>query len=166
MAQSGRAERFRFLYRQSEGTIGAREWARASLAPVGLALLLTAIAVVAEPDGPRDLASEAFVDPLVIVRHLYLIVYAFALILCAVAEYFLSAKRFADRGRPPGLAGLAPLAIFVAGAAHWWTPLSEGVAPPALPYLLDALALAAVAWTIGELGFGVSRAPWRGGQAG
>ena len=163
MAEGSRAARFRFLYRQGEGVIDARAWALASLAPVGLALVLTAIAVVAEPGAPRDLASEAFVDPLVIARHLYLIVYAFALIVCAVAEYFVCAKRFADRGRPPALAGLAPLAIFIAAAANWWTPLSEGIAPPALPYGFDALALAVVAWTIAELGFGASRAPWRGG---
>ena len=164
MAEGERAARFRFLYRQGEGNIDARTWARASLAPVGLALALTAIAVIAEPDAPRDLASETFIDPLVIVRHLYLIVYAFVLILCAVAEYFVCAKRFADRGRPPELAGLAPLAIFVAGAANWWTPLSEGVVPPALPYGLDALALAVVAWTVVELGFGESRTAWGAGQ--
>jgi hypothetical protein len=73
------------------------------------------------------------------------------------------AKRFADRGRPPGLAGLAPLAIFVAAAAHWFTPRSEGMAPAAAPYVLDALALVVLVWTIAELGFGASRAAFGGG---
>jgi hypothetical protein len=164
MASSERARRFRFLYRQGEGVIDAGAWARASLAPVGLALLLTLVAFVAAPDAPRDLTREAFIDPLVVARHAYLIVYSFALIICAVAEYFVCAKRFADRGRPPGLAGLAPLAIFVAAAAHWFTPRSEGIAPTALPYVLDALALAVLVWTIAELGFGASRAPWGGGS--
>jgi hypothetical protein len=161
MAQGERAARFRFLYRQTEGVIGARAWALASLSPVGVALLLTAIAFAVAPDAPRDLAREAFVDPLVVARNAYLIVYSFALILCAVAEYFVSAKRFADRGEPPALAGLAPFALFVAAAAHWWTPRSEGLAPAALPYLCDALALAIVAWTILDLGFGKSRPRWR-----
>ena len=155
------ASQFRLLYRDGEGTIGARQWALASLPPVGIALVLTLIAVAIAPGGPRDLEREAFVDPLVVARNAYYLVYAFALILCAVAEYFVSAKRFADRGEPPALAGLAPLAIFVAAAAHWWTPRSEGLAPAALPYLCDALALAIVVWTIVDLGFGRSRPQWR-----
>jgi uncharacterized membrane protein YhaH (DUF805 family) len=165
MASSERAARFRFLYRQGEGVIDGRTWALASLGPVGLALLLTLVAFVVAPGAPRDLAHEAFIDPLVVARHAYLIVYSFALILCAVAEYFVCAKRFADRGRPPALAGLAPMAIFVAAAAHWFTPRSEGIAPPALPYVLDALTLAILAWTIAELGFGASRTPCGGGRA-
>ncbi|MGA2485801.1 MAG: hypothetical protein ABSF49_07415, partial [Roseiarcus sp.] len=116
MAESLRAARFRFLYRESEGFVGGREWALASLAPVGIALVLTIVAYAIAPEAPRDLAHEAFIDPLVVARHAYLIVYSFALILCAVAEYFLSAKRFADRGRPPALAGLAPFSLLVAAA--------------------------------------------------
>ena len=164
MGESERAQRFRFLYRQGDGVIDARTFALASLGPVGLGLLLTLVAFVVAPDAPRDLTREAFIDPLVVARHAYLIVYSFALIFCAVAEYFVCAKRFADRGLPPGLAGLAPMAIFVAAAAHWFTPRSEGIAPPALPYVLDALTLVVVAWTIAELGFGASRAPWGGGR--
>jgi hypothetical protein len=163
MAESERAQRFRFLYRQGEGVIDAGAWARASLGPVGIALVLTLVAFVAAPDAPRDLTHEAFIDPLVVVRHAYLIVYAFALIFCAIAEYFVCAKRFTDRGRPPGLAGLAPMAIFVAAAAHWFTPRSEGMAPAALPYVLDALTLVVLVWTIAELGFGASRMAWRSG---
>jgi uncharacterized membrane protein YhaH (DUF805 family) len=162
MGTSPRAARFRFLYREGEGVIGAREWARASLAPVGIALVLTIVAFAIAPNAPRDLAREPFVDPLVVTRNAYLIAYAFALILCAVAEYFVCAKRFADRGEPPALAGLAPLMIFVAAAAHWWTPRSEGMAPAALPTVCDALALMIVVWTIVELGFGASRPRWRG----
>ncbi len=110
MAQSPRAERFRFLYRQAEGVINRGAWARASLPPVAIALLLTAIWLAIAPSGPRDLAREAFIDPIVVATHVYFLVYSFALILCAVAEYFVSAKRFADRGKPPALAGLAPSA--------------------------------------------------------
>ena len=72
--------------------------------------------------------------------HAYFLVYAFALILCAVAEYFVSAKRFADRGKPPALAGLAPFSLLLAGAAHWYQPRSEGTMPEGLVYVFDALA--------------------------
>ncbi len=157
MAQDPRAERFRFLYRQAEGVIDRRAWARASLPPVAIALLLTAIWLAIAPRGPRDLAREAFVDPVVVATHVYFLVYSFALILCAVAEYFVSAKRFADRGRPPALAGLAPFSLLLAGAAHWYQPRSEGTMPEGLAYAFDAVAIAILAWNVIELGFGASR---------
>ncbi len=74
MAEDQRAARFRFLYREGEGFVGAGEWARASVAPVGIALVLTIVALAVAPDAPRDLAREAFIDPLVVARHAYLIV--------------------------------------------------------------------------------------------
>ncbi len=157
MAESRRAARFRFLYREGEGFVGAREWARASVGPVGIALILTIVAFAIAPNAPRDLAREAFIDPLTVARHAYLIVYAFALILCAVAEYFLSAKRFADRGKPPALAGLAPFSLLIAAAASWYQPRSEETMPEGLVYLFDALAVAILAWNVIELGFGASK---------
>ena len=157
MAESPRAARFRFLYREGEGFVGGREWALASVGPVGLALVLTVIAFVVAPNAARDLAREAFIDPLTVARHAYLIVYSFALILCAVAEYFVSAKRFADRGKPPALAGLAPFALLIAGAAYWYQPRSEGTMPEGLVYVFAALAVAIIAWNVIELGFGAGR---------
>ena len=151
------AARFRFLYRESEGAIGGREWALASVGPVGIALVLTLVAFAVAPDAPRDLAHEPLFDPLVVARHAYLIVYSFALILCAVAEYFVSAKRFADRGEPPALAGLAPFSLLLAGAAYWYQPRSEGTMPEGLVYAFAALAAAIIAWNVIELGFGGSR---------
>jgi multisubunit Na+/H+ antiporter MnhC subunit len=159
MAESAGAARFRFLYRENEGVIGPREWAWASVGPVGIALVLTLIAIAVAPNAPRDLAHEAFIDPVVVARHAYLIVYAFALILCAVAEYFVSAKRFADRGLPPALAGLAPFSLLIAGAAYWYQPRSEGTMPEGLVYAFAALAVGVIAWNGIELGFGASRRP-------
>ncbi len=150
---------FRFLYRQGEGVIGPALWARASAPPVALALALTGLAIFIAPDRPRDLASEAFINFAIVATHVYFLVYAFALILCAVAEYFVSAKRFADRGKPPALAGLAPFALLLAGAAHWYQPRSEGAMPEALTWAFDAVALGIVGWNIIELGFGASRKP-------
>ena len=83
-------------------------------------------------------------------------VYVFALFLCAIAEYFVSAKRFADRGKPPALAGLAPFSLLIAGAAYWYQPRSEGTAPEGLVTAFAALAVAIIAWNVIELGFGAS----------
>ena len=151
------ASSFRFLYREAEGVIDGSTWLRATAAPVILALVMTIVAVLIAPDQPRDLANEAFFDPLVIAVHAYDIVYAFVLLMCAVAEYFVSAKRFTDRGKPAALAGLLPFSLLLAGAAHWYQPRSEGWSPLWLPYIFDAIAIAVIAWNILELGFGASR---------
>ncbi len=157
MAQALSEANFRFLYRQAEGVIDAPTWLRASFPPVAIALALLAVALLIAPNQPRDLASENFVDMKVIATHVYFLVCAFALILCAVAEYFVSAKRFADRGKPAALAGLAPFALLLAGAAHWYQPRSEGTMPEALTYLFYAAAAGIIAWNVIELGFGASR---------
>ena len=131
--------------------------ARACL-PIAIALALTALAWLIAPDRPRDLGSaEAFIDIGIVATHVYFLAYAFALILCAIAEYFVSAKRFADRGKPAALAGLAPFALLLAGAANWYQPRSEGTMPEALTWVFDAIAVGIVAWNVIELGFGASR---------
>ena len=158
MAQSPDAQSFRFLYRQSEGVLGRAAWARASAAPVAAVVVMTAIWLVIAPDAPRDLAREPLIELSVVAEHLYFILYSFALIVCAVAEYFVSAKRFADRGRPPALAGLLPFSLLLAGAANWYQPRSEGGMPAALTYVFDAVAIAIVVWNVAELGFGAGRA--------
>jgi tellurite resistance protein TehA-like permease len=153
----GRAERFRFLYREAEGFVDRDVWRRASLPPVGIALGMTIVWLAIAPSGPRDLTHEAFIDLRVVATHLYALVYSFALVFCAVAEYFLSAKRFADRGKPAALAGLAPLSLLLAGAANWFQPRSEGTMPESLVYLFDGIAILILAWNVIELGFGESR---------
>ena len=153
------AEDFRFLYRQSEGVIGGATWARASLLPVGVALALTAVAWVIAPDTPRDLGTQAFVDARIIATHIYFLAYAFALMICAVSEYFLSAKRFADLGKPGAFAGFAPFSILFAAAATWYQPRSEGSMPEFLSYVFDAVALGVIAWNIWELGFKPGKTP-------
>jgi hypothetical protein len=148
---------FRFLYRQTEGFIDRATWIRASIPPVGVALALTAIAWAIAPDRPRDLATQAFIDPRIIATHAYFIAYAFALLICAVAEYFLSAKRFADRGKPAAFAGFAPFALLLAGAANWYQPRSEGYMPEALTYVFDLVAIGVIAWNVVELGLRAGR---------
>ena len=157
MADASIDGRFRFLYRQSEGTIDRATWARASVLPIGAALVLTAFAFWIAPEKPRDLSTESFVSAAIVARQTYLIAYAFALMICLIAEYFLSAKRFRDRALPEALAGVAPFAVLILGAANWYQPLSEGVMSLAALYVVDALAAAAITWTLIELGFGRSR---------
>jgi uncharacterized membrane protein YhaH (DUF805 family) len=120
---------------------------------VAIALAMTGVWLVIAPRQARDLSHESFVDLSVVATYGYLIVYAFALLVCAVAEYFVSAKRFADRGRSPALAGLAPFSLFLAGAANWYQPRSEGAMAPWLTCAFDAVALAVLVWTVAELGF-------------
>jgi len=148
---------FRFLSRQTEGLIDRATWIRASVPPVGVALALTWLAWAIAPDRPRDLATQAFFDPRIVATHVYFIAYAFALLLCAVAEYFLSAKRFADRGKPGAFAGFAPFALLLAGAANWYQPRSEGYMPEVLTYVFDLVAVGVIAWNVIELGLGAGR---------
>ena len=151
---------FRFLYRQAEGSIGPGLWARASALPVGLALALTALAWAVAP-GPRDLATQPFISAAIVAVHAYLLFYGFALIILAVAQYFVSAKRFNDLGMSPAWAGLAPFALLLAGAAAWYQPRSEGLMPGWTVYPFYALAIGVVSWNVVELGF--ARPKRRGG---
>ena len=89
--------------------------------------------------------------------HVYYIAYAFALMLCAVAEYFVSAKRFADLGKPGAFAGFAPFALLLAGAANWYQPRSEGSMPEWLTYVFDLVAIGVIVWNIWALGFVAGR---------
>jgi hypothetical protein len=152
MSASPTKARLDFLYRRSEGAIGRRDWALASLAPTFVLLFLTLIWLAIRPRETRDL-SQGLLDLSVAAQYLYLIVYAFVILLCAVVQYFVSAKRFADLGKPTALAGAAPFAIFFAAAATWYEPQSEGWAPHWLTLAIDVVALGVVIWTIAELGF-------------
>ena len=143
---------FRFLYREAEGRIGPAEWVRASALPVGIAVAMTALAWLIAP-GPRDLGSQPFFSVSIILVHAYLMIYGFALILLAVMQYFVSAKRFRDLGRPSGLAGLAPFALLLAGAAMWFQPRSEGAMPEWAVWPFYLVALGVVVWNVIELGF-------------
>jgi uncharacterized membrane protein YhaH (DUF805 family) len=153
MSLSPRSERFRFLYRQGEGAIDRREFWLASSPVLAIVLALTLVWIVIRPREARDLSHEGLLDWSIAATYLYLMIYVFALFLCAIAEYFVSAKRFADRGRPPGFAGLPLFAIFLAGAANWYQPRSEGTMPLWATWLFDAAALAIVVWSVAELGF-------------
>ena len=146
------APTFRFLYREAERPIGPGLWARASALPVGAALAMTAIAWVIAP-GPRDLASQPFFSVSIVAVHAYLLVYGFALMFLSVMQYFVSAKRFLDLGKPTAWAGLAPFALLLAGAAVWFQPRSEGLMPEWALYPSYGFALAVIVWNVAVLGF-------------
>jgi uncharacterized membrane protein YhaH (DUF805 family) len=141
-----------FLYRRKEGTIGRRAWILASLPPNLIVVAMTLVWIAIMPRTTRE-PSQGLVDFGVAARYFYLVVYAFAVLICAVAQYFVSAKRFADLGKPAALAGVAPFAIFFAAAAHWYVPRSEGWAPYWLLIVFDLVAAGSVIWNIAELGF-------------
>ena len=143
---------FRFLYREAEGTIGPGLWARASVAPLAIAIAMTALAWAVAP-GPRDLKTQPFISVSIVAVHAYLLLYGFALIVLAVAQYFVSAKRFNDLGLPSGLAGLAPFSLLLAGAATWYQPRSEGLMPAWALWPFYLFALAVFAWNVWQLGF-------------
>ena len=160
MSASPTNARLDFLYRRAEGAIGRRDWALASLPPTVVLIVSTLIWLAIMPRETRDL-SQGLIDFSVAARYLYLIVYAFVVILCAVAQYFVSAKRFADLGKPAALAGVAPFVVFFAAAANWYEPRSEGWAPHWTTLTLDVIAIAVVAWNIVELGFVKGRADYQ-----
>ena len=143
---------FRFLYRETEGAIGPALWRQASAWPVGIALAMTAVAWALAP-GPRDLGTQPFFSLSILAVHAYFIVYGFALFVLAVAQYFVSAKRYKDLGKSPAWAGLAPFCLLLAGAAAWFQPRSEGAMPAVAVYPFLALAVAVVVWSVAELGF-------------
>ena len=155
MADGERPGGFAFLYRQSEGTIGAGAWARAAWPPLAIALAIIAAWAWFGPSPPRplteaELRAGAGASALIFTIGFSLasVLSIFAIVLLAVAEYFVSGKRFRDLGLPSGLAGLAPMALLLAGAAHWYAARSGDVAAAFAPYVFDAIAAAVCAWTV------------------
>lgn len=119
---------FRFLYREADGVLGPGQWARASALPLGIAAAMTLVAWTLAP-GPRDLATQPFFSFSILATYAYFVVYSFALIVLAVMQYYVSAKRFNALGR-----------------SQAWAV-----------YPFYALAVGVVIWNIVELGFGKRR---------
>lgn len=149
---------FHFLFRSDQGRIGRTTWWRGS-ACLGAALaLLTGIWIYLSPSAHRDLGTTPFLAWWTLATYVYLLFYAFAVLLIAICHYNLSAKRWRDRGRPAPLAGLLPLAALVSGAAHWLQPRVAQFIPYWYVVGTDVLLGAIVLWTIVELGFDLPRA--------
>jgi uncharacterized membrane protein YhaH (DUF805 family) len=159
MASWPSSERIRFLFRNDQGRVDRDEWRRGALALLAVIAPFVALWLLLEPYTNHDLAKTPLFDPMVALAYSYLIVFAFVGILVAISFVNLSAKRFRAIGRPAplGLASLAPLAIFLDGAAHWLQVRIADAMPRWQVYPIDAAAILVLVWTIHELGFAPER---------
>jgi uncharacterized membrane protein YhaH (DUF805 family) len=144
--------RIHFLFQNYEGIVGRRVWRSGTLLLAALLVPLTLIWVLIAPATHRDLANLSFLNVTTLLAFVYLVIFAFAVILIAVCWTNLSAKRFRALGRPAALAAALPFAALLGGAAHWFQPRAPEVFPVWGLIFVD-IALAAVAlWSFYELG--------------
>jgi uncharacterized membrane protein YhaH (DUF805 family) len=133
------AEGFRFLFRDDRGRIDRRTWWWAVAAIACLALIALIALRVINPRG--DITRVALTGGFV-----------FVCMFLSVCYYFVSAKRFTDRGRPETLALVLPAAMFLAAALHWLQPSLTALFPDWLSGVADALVVAVAGWNIVDLG--------------
>jgi uncharacterized membrane protein YhaH (DUF805 family) len=152
MALRLRGEGFRFLFRTDKGVVNREVWWLGSAVIGGVVAVTTAIWLAIAPLATTDLARRGLVDPTALSVYLYLMVYAFVVLIAAICWYNLSAKRFRDRGRRPGLAGLPLLLALLAGALHWVQPRVPETIPGWTTGALDIVLLLVILWIIVELG--------------
>ncbi|MCI4680641.1 hypothetical protein K9U39_02475 [Rhodoblastus acidophilus] len=143
---------FRFLFRESEGTISAPVWRRWTLALTGFCAALALIWSAISPWTHRDLATQGLFEAKAFFAFVYLLLYAFAVLLAQVSQYNLSAKRFRALGLNPAWAGAWPLSAFLTGAVFFAEPHFFGVIPPFAPWLLLFAATAGFVAQFFELG--------------
>ncbi|HMK90130.1 MAG TPA: hypothetical protein VK446_10935 [Methylocystis sp.] len=154
MTEDGR-EDFHFLFRSDKGRIGQAVWRRYALRLFAILIPMYGLWLLLAPYAFHDLSKTPFFVPMTALAYAYALVFAFVTILVTICYINLSAKRFRDLERPSplGLASLAPFAAFLAGAAHFFQGLVEGVVPRWQVYPFDAAFVIIAGWTIWELGF-------------
>ncbi len=144
----------RFGFRTDQGVINARTWREGAALLAVIFAALTAIWLILEPNAHRELRPDT---PLFLwstfLTFVYLLIYSFAVIFTGISLYNLSAKRLRARNLPIGLAGLVPLAALFSGAAHWLQPRVDEYLSYWYVAGIDALLVAALVWTVLELGF-------------
>jgi uncharacterized membrane protein YhaH (DUF805 family) len=143
----------RFEFRTDQGRIDAKTWRQGTVLLGVLLAVLTMVWLLLSPLTRHDLAHSPFLAFGTITAFVYLLFYAFAVLLIAICHYNLSAKRWRDRGWPGALAGLLPLAALLSGAAHWLQPRVAEVLPYWSVVGVDAALVAIAAWNVVELGF-------------
>jgi hypothetical protein len=160
MADGAPTSRFAFLYRQGEGVLDASQWARAAWPPAAIALAVVGVWVLLAPGTPEPLSDKELAGPTAVVALAYFIAYMllavlsiFFVLLLAVAEYFVCAKRFRARSLPTSLAGLAPFSILFAWAVHWYVRTAGDLSVAVLPAIFAVVAALICGWSIFELGF-------------
>jgi uncharacterized membrane protein YhaH (DUF805 family) len=153
MAEAPDTSDFGFLFRSDQGRIGPRTWWRNTAGLGAILAVLTAIWLYLSPSAHRDLGTTPFLAWWTLAAYIYLLFYAFAVLLIAICHYNLSAKRWRDRGRPASLAGLLPVAVLVSGAAHWLQPRVAESIPYWYVLGTDLLLAGIIVWSVMELGF-------------
>ena len=144
----------RFGFRTDEGLIDARIWREGAGLLAIIFAVLTAIWLALEPNAHRELAPDSSLfDWATFLTFVYLLLYAFAVLFIGISLYNLSAKRLRARNLPTGLAGLVPLTTLFSGAAHWLQPRVGEYLSYWYVAGVDALLVAALVWTVWELGF-------------
>ncbi|ACB96892.1 hypothetical protein [Beijerinckia indica] len=149
---------FTFLFRTDQGRIDCATWRKYSFLMALLLGILTVIWWVISPYAEHDLSETPFFDWAIFGTYVYLVLYAFTVLLIGICHYNLSAKRWRDRAWPGGLAGLLPFAALLAGAAHWLQPRVAEVMTRDYVVGFDLLFVGILAWNIVELGFLPSKA--------
>jgi uncharacterized membrane protein YhaH (DUF805 family) len=145
-------EGFRFLFRTDKGEISRETWWLGTAMTGGIGLVATLVWFAVQPYANSDLSRRGLFDPTTFGVYVYLMLYAFIVLLTTVCWYNLSAKRFRAVGRASSFAGL-PLALaLVTGAAHWVAPRVPDMVPYWSPWVLDAALVVVILWTLNELG--------------
>jgi uncharacterized membrane protein YhaH (DUF805 family) len=118
---------------------------------------LTLVWLWIAPATHRDMSNPELLDVGTLGAFIYLLLFAFAVILIAVSWTNLSAKRFRSIGVPGAYAGALPFAALIDGAAHWFQPRATDVFPGWALLLLDLAAAAVALWSVYELGLAEPR---------
>jgi len=145
-------EGFRFLFRTDRGEISRETWWLGTAMTGAVALVATVVWFLVAPYANSDLSRRGLFDPTTFGVYLYLMLYAFIVLLTGVCWYNLSAKRFRAVGRASSFAGLPLVLALVDGAAHWVAPRVPDMVPFWSPWVLDAALIVVILWTLYELG--------------
>lgn len=139
-----------FLYRQDQGEIDAATWRRGAAPLLLIIVVATILWRLLAPYARHDLDTDVFFRPVTILAYAYLVVFSFAVILTAISFVNLTAKRLRAQRRPPMLGSLLPLAMLVAGAAHWLHPRVGDEVPLWSVVALDTLVVVIAGWIVAE----------------
>jgi hypothetical protein len=145
-------ETIRFLFRSDEGTIDQATWRFGALVLGAILMPLVLIWFLIAPATHPDIETRRLFDAATLGAFVYLLVFAFAVMLIAVSWTNLGAKRFRAMGRPAACAAAVPLAALFDGAAHWLQPRVADVFPIWLLVLADLLTIGVSLWTLYALG--------------
>ena len=150
MAQQGLS--FRFLFRQDQGVVSRQIWWAGTLGITLFQFILTDVLWLLSGGAYRTLENTPFFNIFTLFFFVYLMLYMFAILVSLVSQYFISAKRFRDRGLPSECAGLLPLSFLISGAVNWIVPRFPDLFANWISMAFDIGTFAILVWNIWELG--------------